>query len=699
MESRARDTRDTGDTGDTRDIGARLFAPHIPFGGDYNPEQWMAPMGYHDDAIWKEDVRLMREAGVTVVTLGVFSWASIQPTEDTFTFEWLDRILDLLAEADIQVCLGTGTAAQPAWASTAYPDVLPVTEWGRRKRHGHRMNYCPSSPDFRRLANAYVSRLADRYRNHPALRLWHVSNEYGPECFCERCADRFRTWLRDRYGTLENLNARWVTAFWSHQYTAWEQIDPPSPLGEYETPALLVDYQRFLSDLNLAGYQAEAAILRAVTPQTAITTNFHGLVKGLNYFSWAPHVDIITWDSYPAYDEDPSNVAFRFDLMRSLKRGQSWLLMEQSPNQVQWRPLNPGKRPGDMRLQSYQALAHGSDGAMFFQWRQSRGSAEMFHSAVISHSGRADTRVFREFAALGAELQELDRGIIGAQSHARVALLFSWPNWWAVEADSNPSHTLEYLKTMQTYYRALWNRQILVDVISPEASLDGYDLVIAPLWMMVSDHEAQAVERYVRQGGAFVATYFSGIVDEDGRAWLGGYPGPLRHLLGMWVEEVDPLTPGMTNMVQTVEQAPLSLPFHSAQCAEWGEVVHLEGATALATFAEEYYAGAPAITCHRFSAGTAYYIATQLEEDALGHLIGTIATEAGIKGVLPGPAGVEVTERRSEQGTYTFVLNHLATAQHIELPAPMVDLLQNEVVRGQIQLPPKGVAILTSQVP
>jgi beta-galactosidase len=667
------------------------------YGGDYNPEQWMAAMGYPDDAVWREDLHLMREAGVNLVTIGVFSWASLQPAEDIYTFEWLDRIFAMLAEAEIGVCLGTGTAAQPAWLSAAYPDVLPVTQWGARKRHGHRMNYCPTNPDFRRLANALVTRLAERYRDHPALRLWHVSNEYGPDCFCDRCAARFREWLQTRYGSLDALNARWVTAFWSHNYTAWEQIEPPSPLdqhGEHETPALLLDYRRFMSDMNLAGYTAEAAILREVTPQIPITTNFHGLVKGLDYFSWAPHVDVVSWDSYPAYGAHPSGTAFRFDLMRGLKGGQSWLLMEQSPNQVQWHLQNPGKRPGEMRAQSYQAIAHGSDGALFFQWRQSRGSAEMFHSAVVSHAGHADTRVFREVAALGKELRHLDRGIVGTSVPARVALLFDWPNWWAVEAGANPSHTLDYMKTVQQYYRALWDRQITVDVVSPDMPLGAYHLVIAPLWMMVAEQHGAAIERYVEQGGMFLATYFSGIVDEDGRAWLGGYPGPLRRALGLWVEEVDPFTPDMSNTVIATDQALASL--QGARCSQWGEVVRLEGAVPLATFGQDYYAGYPVITRHQFGAGTAYYVATQLDDEALGQFIGAIAVGADITPALSASPGVEVTVRQGNQTTYLFVINHLATTQDITLPTPMTDLLTNERHSGYLQLPPKGVMILVA---
>jgi beta-galactosidase len=675
--------------------GKRLLGPDFPFGAEYNPEQWTAAMGYPDESIWQEDLRLMRQARINLVTLGVFGWASIQPDEETYSMEWLDRILDLLAEADIGVCLATGTAAQPAWASAAYPDILPVTGGGVRKRHGQRMNYCPTSPTFRRLANSLVTRLAERYHEHPALRLWHVSNEYGPECFCDRCAARFRLWLQARYGSLAALNTHWVTPFWSHTYTSWEQILPPSSLGEHRMLALLLDYQRFLSDMNLAGYQEEAKILHELTPNIPITTNFHGLIKSLDYASWSPHLDLISWDSYPPHGEHPSRRAFRFDVMRGLKGGQSWLLMEQTPGQVEWRPQNPMKRPHEMRLQSYQALAHGSDGIMFFQWRQSRGSTEMFHSAIVGHSGHEDTRIFHEVATLGQELRRLDRAMIGTPVPARIALILSWPNWWAVEADVNPSHTLNYLETVQRYYQAFWDRQIPVDVISPDTPLERYALVIAPLWMMVSEQQGKAVERYVEGGGTFLASYFSGVIDEDGRAWLGGYPGPLRRSLGLWIEEVDPFTADMANTVVTGDTA--QLPFRDASCSAWAEVVRLEGASPIATFATDYYAGHPAITRHHLGRGKSYYIATELEEAMLGRFLGYLAEEAGTAPSLVTVPGVEVTVRQGRESTYFFLLNHLTVSQRVVLPTPMQDIIKNERWENHIDLPPGDVAILVPE--
>lgn len=670
----------------------RQRLPHFLYGGDYNPEQWTPAFGYEDESVWKEDMRLMRLAGVNVATVGVFSWVSLQPDEHTFTFEWLDRVMDLLHENGIYACLATATAAQPAWLSAAYPDVLPVGEDGIRRKHGNRQNYCPTSPDFRRLARQMAEHLAQRYREHPALLLWHVSNEYGPYCYCERCGERFRGWLKERYGSLEEVNRRWVTAFWSHTYTKWEEIEPPSTRGEHSVQGLILDYRRFMSDMNLEVYRNEAEVLWEITPEVPVTTNFMRYYKPLDYFSWAPYLDVICWDSYPQRHDHPSTTALVHDMMRGLKDGQPWLLMEQTPSQVQWAPHNPLKRPDILRLWSYQAVAHGADAVMYFQWRASRGSAEKYHGAVVGHAGHEHTRVFSEVAELGNELNGLGEGILGTRTPARVALVFSWPNWWNVEYTPGPSSALRYVDEVQRYYRALWDRNIAVDVISPDRDLSGYDLVIAPLLNMVSGEQAASIERFVENGGTFLTTFFSGVVDESDRAWLGGYPGPLRKTLGIWVEEYDPLEPDMRNRV--LVPAGGRLPEGTYNCDLWCDILHLEGAEALATYEDDFYAGYPAITENRFGRGRALYVATRPDDALVGNLTGMLLDELGIVPPLEAPPGVEVVRRESEGRGYTFVLNHNGSQVHVPLSAPARDILTGKTHERRLVLPPHQVAIL-----
>lgn len=675
------------------DGGPPVDFGRILYGGDYNPDQW-------PEQVWDEDLRLMREAHVTTVSVPVFGWVALQPDEETFTFDWLDRVLDRLAGDGIGACLATATASVPAWVTQAYPDVLVVDEDGHRRRHGNRHSFCPSSPNFHRLATRLVRAIATRYAEHPALRLWHVGNEYGTVCHCDLCAEAFRDWLRERHGTLDVLNRRWNTAFWGHTFTDWSQIEPPTTKGERSIQALRLDWSRFASDALLGCYRAETAILRELTPRTPVTTNLMGPFFGLDYHRWADHLDIVSWDNYPRPDDPPADVAFNHALMRGLKQGQPFLLLEQSPSQQNWQPYNWTKPPGLLRLQSYQALAHGAESVMYFQWRRSRGGIEKLHGAVVEHHGRADARVFREVAQLGRELSALGTRTLGGRVPARAAVLFDWPNWWGLTLSSGPSHDLDYLRECRAAYGALHGLGVQTDVVSPHADLSGYDLIIAPVLTMVDNAVAAAVGARVRAGATFLATAFTGLVDEHDLVHPGGAPGPLRELLGVTVEETDAMPPDRSNGLRlaaplaTLEPGEL-LPSHLL-C----ERLFLAGAEVVASYDRDFYAGEPALTRNRVGTGRAYYLATLLAPDSLRRLVAALCADLGLGSPLPGgappPAGVEVTERTSPHGTgLLYLLNHRDEEVGVAIgEAAYTDLLTGEPQAGTVRLPHRGVRIL-----
>lgn len=661
-------------------------APFIWHGGDYNPEQW-------PPATWDEDITLMEQCHYNVATVGVFSWVSLQPAEDRFTFAWLDTVIEKLTASDRYLCLATPSAAQPAWMSQAYPDVLRADDRGRRVHHGNRTNYCPNSPNYRRFAVQMATKLAERYGTQPNLLIWHISNEYATPCYCDTCAAAFRTWLQARYSSLDELNQRWWTPFWSHTYTAWSQIEPPyadaGALGARVTHGLTIDYRRFQSDSMLDCYKLERDAIKAITPTIPCTTNFMGTFPHLDYRAWAKELDVVSWDCYPRPNGQTSDIAFAHDLNRGLKDGQPFMLLEQTPSSQNWQAVNALKRPGVLRLWSYLAVAHGADTVMYFQWRRGRGAGEKFHGAVVEHSGRSDTRVFREVTALGAELAALGDTVIGAVTPARIGVIYDWDNWWAIEGAIGPINPKDYPAFVRKHYGALWQHNVPIDVIFSDSDLTPYDLVIAPMIHMVKPGFAERVAAFVERGGSFVTTVFSGVVDETDLAFAG-YPGPLRPVLGILVEEIDALYEGQTNRIVMADGR------GEYSCARLCDIIHSEGATVLATYGDDFYAGTPVLTRHQFGQGHGYYIAADADAAFLTDFYGNLLTAHGIAAPFPAPTGVEVVVREKDDRRFLFVLNHNAVPATLTLPTGVQyhELLHGATVRERVELAAYAVYLL-----
>lgn len=672
--------------------------PVIWYGGDYNPEQW-------PKEIWQEDMRLFKLAGINVATVNVFSWSLLQPAEDRYDFSQLDAIMDMLAENGLYACLATSTAAQPHWLSVKYPEVLPVDLQGRKKTQGARVNFCPNSPKYREFSVRLAEKLAERYAGHPALLIWHIGNEYGNYCYCENCVAAFRRWLQKRYGTLEELNRRWYTSFWSQTYYDWEEIVAPTYLnvisqygqaGSTVAQGLQLDYYRFMSESTLECYRGEYAAIKKHTPDLPVTTNLMGAFKPLDYFAWAKEMDVVSWDNYPGPHEDFRNIAFRHDLMRGLKHGQPFMLMEQTPGQVNWMDYCYQKRPGVMRLWSWQAVAHGADTVMFFQLRRSRGGPEKYHSAVISHAGHEETRIFKEVAALGRELRKLGAELLDARGYAQTAILFDWENWWALENSQGPTRAISYVDQTQTYYRALAGGRFGTDVIGLEDDFHKYKVIVAPFLYMIKPGVAAKIEKYVADGGVFVTTTMSGLVDENDLVTPGGYPGELRNLLGIWVEEIDALPPAEKNKLLVRNEYVQSGLAAAYECGILFDYIRLQGATTVAVYESDYYAGEPAVTGRRFGKGRAYYIGTCPDEKFLTDFFAYLGRLYHLTTILPSvPPGVEVTRRVKEGTEYTFILNHTNETVRIDLgAAEKLELLGGSAVSGVTPVPPNGVLIL-----
>lgn len=666
------------------------------FGGDYNPDQWLnAP------DVLKEDIRLMQLASVTCVSLGIFAWAALEPEEGRFEFGWLDETIERLHRGGISVDLATPSGAKPVWMALKYPEIRRVDSRGAREPQRSRHNHCWTSPIYREKVRIINTRLSERYGKHPAVILWHLSNEYGGACYCDLCFAKFHRWLRERYGTIEALNQAYWSAFWSHTVRDWDEIT----CIDDSIHGLQLDWQRFTS-LQAADFIAhEVAAIRAGGSQVPVTTNMMGFYDGLNTWDQVSHLDYVSYDAYPDWHSDRPDwqtaceTAFTYDLYRQMKGGRPWILMESTPSNVNWKgSLSRPKQPGMVRLSGLQAVAHGSTSVMYFQWRKGRGGVEKFHGAVVDHVGDERTRTFQEAAALGGELARAPQAA-DARTRAQVGLIFDWDVRWSLNNSAGPNNrSKNYQETCLSFYRPLWRRGVAVDVIDSLQDYSGYKVLIAPMLYMLRPGVAERMKEFVQQGGILAATYLTGQVNESDLCWLGGFPGPLRGVFGVWDEETDVPSENVGQSILADPQNDLGLA-GSYAAQDFCDVIHLEGARVLASYEHEFYAGAPAVTVNELGRGAAYYAASRNDERFQDDFVGGLLQKAGVAGVLNGklPEGVSATSRETAESRYTFVMNFNRTAIEVPLPAsPLRRLSDGVPVSGRLKLDGFGCEILES---
>ena len=665
------------------------FTPRFPrflHGGDYNPDQWL-----NCPEILERDVQLMQQAHVNCVSVGIFSWALLEPEEGRYDFVWLDQVIDRLWKGGIHVILATPSGARPAWMAQKYPEVLRVNKQLERNHFGGRHNHCMTSPVYREKVRAINHALAERYSKHPAVILWHLSNEYSGDCYCPLCQEKFRAWLREKYGTLDNLNEKWWTGFWSMRYTDWSQIEPPSPRGQMSNPAMLVDWRRFSTQQCKDFMTMERDTVKAVNPELLCTANLMERFWDYDYFSLGEAMDVISWDAYPAWGgtddvATAAEFACNHDLMRSFKH-QPFLLMESTPSLVNWHPHNRTKRPGMHELGSMQAVAHGSQSVLYFQWRQGRGGAEMFHGAVVDHYGEPDTRTFRNVTKVGEDLEKL-QPIYDTERAAKACILYDTENRWAIDfAQAGNNGAMKYFDTVVMHYRALWEQGYAVDFCDMRecTDLSGYDLVSAPMLFMTRNGIEKKLRAFVERGGVLLTTYWSGVVDAYDLAYLGAVPHDLTDVLGLRATELDALYPEQSNGLRTKDGAAYKI-------TELCGLVELCGAEVEGAYTSDWYAGQPCLTRHTYGKGEAWYLAAKADQNALNVLYRRLAERAGLPRAMDTelPYGVVAVER----GGVVFLQNYSGEERTVALDKAYHELLTDRDVSGEVTLPVCGVMVL-----
>lgn len=664
-------------------------------GGDYNPDQWL---DYPD--ILKDDLRLMKLANVNTMTVGIFAWSALEPTEGNYNFEWLDKIIDDVYNQGGRVILATPSGARPAWLSEKYPEVLRTNDRREKMLHGGRHNHCFSSPIYREKTQKMNYKLAERYGNHPALIMWHVSNEYSGDCHCELCQENFRDWLKNKYKTIENVNKAWWGPFWSHTYTDWSQIESPSSIGENAVHGLNLDWKRFVTDQTIDFYENEAKPLRELTPNVPITTNFMAdtddLIpfQSLNYEKFSKHVDILSWDCYPAWHNDWENtkdlatkVGFINDLYRSLKQ-QPFLIMECTPSGVNWHNVNKAKRPGMHTLASMQLLAHGSDSVLYFQWRKSRGSSEKFHGAVVDHDNSEENRVFKEVSQVGEILDKI-KEIKGSMKQSKVAIIYDWENDWALkDAQGFGKESRRYPQTLQSHYKYFWDKNISVDVVTPQQDLSKYSLVVAPMMYMMTEETMDRFRDYVKNGGVLVGSYLSGLVNETDLTYLGGWPKTLQEIYGIDVKEIDTLYPKDRNSIKFGNE--------SFEVVDYCTIIEAKEAEVLAKYEEDFYKNTPAITKNNLEKGKAYFIGARTNQEFLSKFYDEIVKDLDINEVedFISECGISIQIRENKDAKYYFVMNFTEEEKNIEIKGSYLNLISGKMMERLNLMKPYDVYVL-----
>jgi len=653
------------------------------FGVDYYPEHW-------PEERWPVDAQMMADAGMNIVRLAEFAWSRLEPDNGEFEFEWLERAIGILANKGIKVILGTPTASPPPWLMQLNQDFYRVNSDGRRLTFGNRREYCPNHPDYREYSRRIVTQLAQHFAQNPSVVGWQIDNEFGERCYCQICRKSFQAWLKRKYSSLDELNEKWGTVFWSHVFNEWHEIPIPISTGGSPNPGLALDYYRFASDSYVEFQKIQVDIIRSLCPGHFITHNFMGFgYEGINYFDLAKDLDLVAWDNYPRnqWNNPPmpvlSSTALSHDTMRGLKSKNFWV-MEQQSGPGGWEMVSLSPRPGELRLWAYQGVAHGADGLIFFRWRTARFGTEEYWHGLLDHDGNPGRR-YDEIQKMGSEIKKIGEVILGSEFKPSVAMILSYDSRFAFQIQAN-NPQFSYASLFHSYYRSFYKKNILVDILQVDDDLQPYKLVVAPALHVLNPSRIQSLRGYVENGGVLAITHRSGVKDETNMVVDSRLPGILAGLCGTTVEEYDSLGPEMSNEVEFF--LPKGGGMQRLAVKTWCDILKPMNATVVARYVNDYYAGKPAITCNRFGKGWVVYIGTAGDEPFFDNLANYLIALSEVKPVLESPEGVEITERWVSDRRLLFVLNYTSKQQEVSFDGHYSDILLGSRQMRKVMIAP-----------
>jgi len=655
----------------------------VPVGADYYPEHW-------DRERWPVDAELMEKAGIDVVRLAEFAWSKLEPEDGRYDFDWLDEVMDVLDKRGIKVVLCTPTAAPPAWLIEKYPDILPVLRGGQRMSFGARRHYCITNKTYHNYSERIIRKMAEHYKDNSQVIGWQVDNEFGgPKCYCDGCRAEFQYWLKLKYKTLDNLNRSWGNAFWSHDYTSWEQI--PLPIVLYHNPAFDLDFRRFFSDMNVIYSDMQISLLKSITPDKFVTHNFMGLFPGLDYYKLAKNYDFISWDNYPQKIENRFHVALSHDVMRALKKKNFWI-MEQQCSYLTRQDITPTLSPGEMRLWTYHSYAHGAETVVYFRWRACTFGIEQFHSGILQHEGTGKSISYKEAMRIASEVHRIVPQVEGSRVISPVAIIYDYDNIWANYAYQGTfsiyreTPMYDYPGEILRFYRAIKRLGINVDIVRPTDDFTNYRAVIAPLMYIVSDETVRNIKKYVEEGGTFIAGFRFGIKDENSNMVKAVLPGKLRDLFGMSIYAWDNLR-GRNVEVKDEDE-------NTYQADTFADLITSEGAKIMARYNSGWYTPYAAVTVNSFGRGKAYYVGCGLTQGFYDKLMREILEDLGLKDIKY-PNEVEVAIREKEDKRFIFLMNFSGKSCKVSLAREYMDLVAEKRVYGKVKVEPFGVLVLT----